>query len=256
MDIQTIVKDFKKKVCDEIRLMEEGKNRFRVFTPFMLEDGDHLCILLKKGINGWLLSDEGHTYMHLTYDMDQSDLEKGTRRKIIDTSLNMFGIEDNDGELVSKIEEDKYGDALYSFVQGLLRVTDVSYLSRERVKSTFMEDFRIYMTKTVPEEKRVFNYSDPIKDPEKKYIVDCKINGTQRPLFVFAIPNDDKCNTVTITILQYERMKIPFQSLSIFEDQEVINRKVLSRFTDVAERQFSSLHSNEDRIQRLLSEFI
>src|SRR5208283_1148842 len=108
---------------------------------------------------------------------------------IIDTSLNMFGIEDKEGELVSRIEEDKYGDALYSFIQGLLKVTNVTYLSRERVKSVFMEDFRAYMAKTVPDNKREFDYSDPIKDTEKKYVVDCKVSGNGKPLFVFAIPS-------------------------------------------------------------------
>ncbi len=46
-----VVQDFKQKVCDEIRLLEEGKNRFRVFTPFRFDDGDHLSIVFKKENN-------------------------------------------------------------------------------------------------------------------------------------------------------------------------------------------------------------
>jgi ribosomal protein L37AE/L43A len=30
------------------------------------------------------------------------------------------------------IEDDQYGNALYSFVQALLKISDVSFLSRER----------------------------------------------------------------------------------------------------------------------------
>ena len=46
--IETIERDFKEKVCDKLRLASEGVNRYRVFTPFMFEDGDHLSIILEK----------------------------------------------------------------------------------------------------------------------------------------------------------------------------------------------------------------
>ncbi len=48
MDIHLIEKQFKQKISDKITLAPEGKERFRIFTPFMFEDGDHLVTLLKK----------------------------------------------------------------------------------------------------------------------------------------------------------------------------------------------------------------
>ena len=142
MSIDTIERDFKATVCENVQLAPEGLERFRVFTPFIFDDGDHLSIVLKKDGDGWMLSDEGNTYMRLTFDMDEQYLREGKRHAIISNALSLFDVEDRDGELVIRIRDGMYGDALFSFAQAVLKIADVSYLSSERVHSTFRDDFR------------------------------------------------------------------------------------------------------------------
>jgi len=250
MDLERIEKEFKAKVCDRVQLLPEGKERLIVSTPFTFEDGDHLCILLKKSVDRWYFTDEGHTFMHLSYD--DIDVDKGTRRKIIDTVLGTYQIQNAEGELRCLVENGDFGDALFTFVQGIIKITDVAYLRRERLRSLFMEEFHSFLEESVPVGRCTFNYRDPQHDPDGKYTIDCRINSRRRPLFVFGIPNDDKCRDVTITCLQFEKFAIPFISAAIFEDQVEINRKVLARFTDVCERQFSSLQSAKERFAKYL----
>lgn len=253
MDIALIQDEFKKKVSEKVELIPEGKDRFRIFTPFMFTDGDHLVSVLKKSPKGWVISDEAHTYMHLSYELDMASLNMGTRQKIISASQSMFNLEESNGEIMVSIEGNMYGDALYSFIQGILKITDINYLTRERVISTFMEDFKTYITEKIPENRRVFDYYNKQHDPDGKYVVDCQINGMKNPIFVFAVANDDKCRDTMINCLKYENWGIKSRTVAIFEDQETINRKVLARFSDVCEKQFSSLYLNKDRIEKYLA---
>lgn len=257
MNTKEIERDFRTKVCEKIRLETEGTGRFRVFTPFMFEDGDHLAIVLKRYGEEWALSDEGHTYMHLTYDIDEKSLLNGSRAKVISAALTAFSVDDRGGELVMPIPDRAFGDALYSFVQAILRISDVTYLNKERVISTFLEDFRRFISEHVPEDRREFDWHDPVHDPTAKYTADCRIDHKEYPVLVYALPNDNKVRDAHIALATYENWyDRPPRSLGIFEDQESINRKVLARFSDVCDKQFSSLASNQERIERYFQDVL
>lgn len=127
-------------------------------------------------------------------------------------------------------------------------------MSRGFAKSTFLEDFRSFFSEVVPEERRTFDWCHLGHDPQGLYSVDCRVNGMPKPLFIFALPTDGKTRDATISILQFEKWGIPFRSVGIFEDQEEVGRRPLARFTDVCDRQFSSLTANSDRLRRFVAE--
>lgn len=106
-----------------------------MFTPFVFDDGDHLAVVLRKEHTEWVLSDEGHTYMHRAPDIDEPDPRREKRQRIVSNALSRFGIEDRDGELILTVRDSRWADALYPFVQGLLRVAGAAYVFTEQVKS-------------------------------------------------------------------------------------------------------------------------
>lgn len=248
MTIHDIEKDFRATVADTVRVAPEGLRRFRVFTPFVLTDGDHLSIVLKQDDGGWFFSDEGNSLMRLTYDVPERALHRGRRQTVIGSLTSMFGVENREGELVLRIADDQYGGALYSFSQALLQILDLSYLNQERGRSKFASDFKELMTVAVPASQRVFDWTDSARDSGGNYPVDCRIDVPTRPLFVHALSSDRRTARATIVLHQFEKWQAPFQSLGIFENQEAIDRRVLARYTDVCDRMFSSIRPNHDRI--------
>ncbi len=258
MNTESIQKSFKESVAESVELFPHGDNNYQIATPFHFDDGDHFVVILKTNESGsWIITDEGHTYMHMSYYMDLSSLDSGNRNEIIENSLEKYGVKEIEGELIATIDEiSNAGNTLYNFIQCLMSIIDVSYLSREIVRSTFMEDFKSFISESVAKERAQFDYKEEAKDPQGKYKVDCRVNGMSHPLHIYAIGNDDKCRDTTITILQHEKWNLDCSSMAIFEDQETINRKVLARLTDVCGRQFSSLAANKERIKDFFDEKI
>lgn len=245
-----IERDFKRKLCDEVGVEHEGLDRYVVYTPFTFDDGDHFVTVLKRRGDRWVLTDEGHTFMHMSYA--DVDLTQGTRKSIIDQSLLNFRLVNESGELCLEVPDEEFGDALFTFIQALTKISDTAYWTRERVKSAFMDNFREFLAGRIPSPQREFDYFDRERDPDRLYLVDCRVNGTARPLFIFGITSDSKCKDATIIINQFEKWGEDFRSMAIFEDQTQINSKALARFSDVTGKLFSSLQN--ERIGRYLRE--
>lgn len=235
MELHKIEQTFRESVASEVSLAADGAGRFRVFAPFGFDDGDEFVIVLKGENDRWVLSDEAHTYMHLSYDIDLSDLRSGRREEVITNALTMFEIEDRNGELVLPVRDDAFGEALFSFVHGLLRIADVSYLSRSNVVSTFVTDFQTMLLDVAPEERLSFDWHDGDHDPEGRYSVDCRINGLDRPLIVQALSTVRKTLDATITLHQLENWGVDCVPVGIFNDRTSISQPVLDRYSDVCD---------------------
>jgi len=253
MNTVDLEREFRRKVSEQVRIEAQGLERYVVFQPFMFDDGDHFVVVLKKDRQQWIFTDEGHTLMHVQYE--DIDLRRGPRASILDSTLNALSLENREGELRLVVPEEQFGDALYSFLQALNKVTDLDFLTKERVRSTFLDDARSLIEELVPSHRCSFEYHDPDRDPDMNYVVDCRINARPRQDFVFFIQSDYRCLTATIVCHQFERWGVRFRATGIFEDQAEIHRRALAQFSDVAYKHIPNLGSR-DRIQAYFREVL
>lgn len=256
LDLEEMTSELAQAVRGEVAVRSHGDGVLRVETPFQFNDGDHLVIRLRENGDDRLeWTDLGHTFMHLSYSMEVGTLGEGKRAELLEDALRRLDVEDREGELVLPTSRADLGRTLLAFAQAVVHVSDLEYLTQERVASTFREDFERTLADAFGSRAQ-FRYADPERDPERKYEIDCLLNGIARPVAVFAIPGDTAGRDATIVLHAFRDWARPLFSTAIYEDQEKVNRRVVARFSDVVDKQFSSLYGNQDEIVRYLGEQI
>lgn len=251
-----IIKQFKEKVCHSVELHQEGNARYNIFTPFEFGDGDSFVIILKKESNDWFLTDEGHTIMHLSYWIDEGKLLHGSYWKNIANTIKNFNLVEDDGELILRIDRDHFGDALFTYIQALMRIVDTIILKREKVISPFQKDLNACIVKRIVPEHLSIGWNDQIKDPKKVYPVDFRINGDITPILIFGLDTEIKVLRSAVTLRQFKLWGQKNFSIGIFEERSEINQKSADKFSDVSDKTYSEFYSNEDDFISYLEELL
>lgn len=232
-------------LCKGITLHPRKDGRLYLDTPFTFSDGDAYGLYLEQTPMGLRLTDCGHTLMHLSYDFDIDKLQEGTRGRLWQQILQQAGVQEQAGQLFTLTTSDRLGEDVIHFGQALTKITDLSFLNRIRVESTFYEDLDRVLEALVPA-RLVRDYVHPGLENGKDYPIDFRVLGPSPDLFIFGVPNQAKTRLVTITLEHLLRRKIDFDSLVIFANQQDIPRTDLARLSNAAGEMVASLDATED----------
>jgi hypothetical protein len=250
MEQVSLLKDLRALICQDIHIFQEGIDRFVIDTPFGFEDGDSFVIVLKKDEDEWYFTDEGHTLMHLSYTGLDVPAKNTRREFFFHNILKTHYIENENGEFRLHVEDGDFGNSLYTFIEGLTKITDLSFLKREYIASLFQEDFNEYLQEQF-RENCVFDYKNEARDPDGTYAVDCYVNFG-KPLFIFALTSSSKCKDAALTALMFKEWGVSFYSIGIFEEYSKITNKAKVQSMDALDKQFSTLTSAKEGLQDYL----
>ena len=252
--LESMSNELRKKICNEIEVRDKGVGIYQIITPFTFDDGDGYVIYLKQDSKGLILTDNGHTLMHLSYWMDTSNItrDSGVRADIFNSILNSFKVEYSDGELLMRIyESNLIADYFFSYLQAITKITDIDYLNKERVRRTFLENLVNFMKETYGEKVKD-KWSDPQLDREGIYSVDVRLDIAKIPFFIFAVWSDERALNVVVSILTHKQWKEKFRAIVIHEYMDELSKTNLKKITDFSDKQISSFYGKEQEIKEYI----
>ena len=247
LNYEQIQKNLCERLCAQVKIVSFSQNLRAIETPFTFPDGDPFQIYLEECPSGALrLTDNGHTLMQISYDMDVDGLYKGARDVLRREILAEMEANEEDGVFYIETSVEDLSTAVFRFGQTLNKVYDLLFLHKTRVKSTFYDDLWKSLTKVVPEEKIQKDFS-PIPEDEEIYRVDYRIEGKQgTPIFIYGAPHQSAVRLVTIMLAHFIRAGMPFRSLVVFDDYKAIPSGDFERLMDTGTSMVSSLSAEAE----------
>ncbi|BBM88461.1 hypothetical protein COTS27_00140 [Spirochaetota bacterium] len=227
--------------CADIKIIRNAGSTL-IETPFSFPDGDSYQIYLNPlARGGFRVSDGGHTLMHLSYENDIDKFNDGNRKILLENIKNEFDVKSEDGEFFVDCTAEEIAKHVFKLGQALTKISDITFLNKARVQSTFYEDLREQLIKIFSvaniEEDYIFDKLANAKD----YPIDYKLSTERERYypFIFAVHNSDKAQQTTIILerllrTQQDKKDFEFNSLIVFNDMNTIGGAKIKRLINVA----------------------
>ena len=239
MDIVSIRASLGQTVAGKFDFYERRPGDYQLVIPILHEDGDMVDIYLNDsplGNNYVRICDFGLALMRLSYTYAVNTL---ARQRILDSILFNNGVSNDDGNLYLDISIERLYEGILQFAGCVQKICNMSYWSRETVRSAFYDDLRAYVTDEMVE-------FDPVADryplPDFPNSVDWSLTYNSRQFYVFGVLGNDKAKNVTISLLEFQKADIrPFISLVVHENMEELGKRERLYLTKNADTQYPVL---------------
>ena len=153
MDIQKLIDEYAAWLKSEITFEKIGEY-YEITTPYLDNSNDYLQIYVRQIGNDIYFTDDGATIKGLK----MSGLQFTPNRKThLQRILNQYGIKMDKDELVAKVPINGFAQKKHMFIQAILRIDDMFFVSKSKVASFFLDDIQEFF-----EAKEIY-YSDSVQ---------------------------------------------------------------------------------------------
>lgn len=231
--MKSVLDEIKKSICSGYEFEEMKTGSYLVHTDMYYDDGDEFHIILKMQTNGYVLTDEGHTMMWLSYE-DYNFTESRTR--ILNGIIGQNGVTFKDERISVTVDlPSEVGSALSSLIQAIMQVSNLRHLSRMNVASTFLDDVcEIYRNSEYGDlcefGKRI-TLGNQVLEPDI-YI------DSNEPVLIFGANNTERAKEVIINLLYLDNVNDNcihgYRTIVIVDDRAGISQKDQERLINIA----------------------
>jgi len=203
---EQIIEAIRRSMCADTGYTEIGMNRTLLHTGHFFPDGDEFRIVLEyRGEEGWVITDDGHTAMWLSYeDFEITDSRKDILRRILNTN----GVKFDEGEVYVECDENNAGRALKSLIQAIQQMSDLIFLRKETVRSTFNEELKEILHKSFGT-RCTLNVVRKIRDEEFVFDAYIEAGGTEgSSIYVLSVHAKDRGTEAYIALLNIEAERL------------------------------------------------
>lgn len=236
MNIDELRNSVKSLAGDGFDIVERQIGNYQIIIPILHEDGDMVDVYLQgspRGDSYARICDFGMTLMRLSYNYE---LNTPTRKRIFDSILINNEVDIEDGNLFLDIHLDNAYDGILKFAGCIQKICNMDYWSRETVRSAFYDDLAMYIQEDMAE---FSPRSDQNPLPDYPMIsVDWSLSHNDRTFFIFGVRGNDKAKTVAITLLEFQKVNLPFLSMVVHEDMGELGGREITYLTRNADKQY------------------
>ncbi len=169
-------------------------------------------------------------------------------------SSRTTGLHNDDGNLYLDTSADMLCRSILQFTGCAQKICNMRYWHRENVRSEFMEHLNEFVTAELGQYDPQKNIA-PLPESYNILTVDWRLTHRERNFYLFGVGGDNKAKTAAITLLEFQKAKLPFLSLVVHENMEDLSVKPRTYLTKNADKQFPTLgdfrEGAKDTIERM-----
>ena len=245
MDISNVQYSLQRRLAAGFDVYERRPGDYQLIIPIHHEDGDMVDIYLQespKGEEYVRICDFGMTLMRLSYTLD---VTTDTRQHIFDSILINSNVKNNEGNLYLDAPACLLYESILQFAGCVQKVCNMRYWNRETPRTAFYDDLKEYVTTELRQFSPTPDYV-PISD-YPIISVDWSLKYNSRHLYVFGVRGNSKAKSVAISLLEFQKARLPFISLVVHEDMEELGKKESLYLTRNADTQYPVLDDFRER---------